>query len=289
MTGFGTATKADSNVTYTVEIKSLNSKFLELNLRIPKSLSSLELDIRNQVSKSLVRGKVYFSVNAEYKDPAAMAAEINSELFKKYFHTLQKLAKEVGAEKENLFGEVMKMPDVISDQGSDVEIPESEKLILKETIEEALLKFDEFRLAEGENLKEDLIQRTDMILQLLTEVESLEIKRIPFIRERITNLIEEWIGKEKMDENRFEQEMIFYIDKLDITEEKVRLRSHCDYFVKMLNSTEPSGKKLNFITQEMGREINTLGSKANHAGIQQLVVGMKEELEKIKEQILNVV
>lgn len=289
MTGFGTATKADSRVTYTVEIKSLNSKFLELNLRVPKALSSLELDIRNQVSKSLVRGKVYFSINAEYKDPAAMAAEINSELFKKYFHALKELAQEVGTGEENIFGEAMKMPDVISDNAGDVEIPESEKQILKETIEEALLKFDEFRLAEGENLKEDLVQRTEMILQLLTEVENLEVKRIPLIRERITNLIEEWVGKEKMDENRFEQEMIFYIDKLDITEEKVRLKSHCDYFVKVLHSEESGGKKLNFITQEMGREINTLGSKANHAEIQQLVVGMKEELEKIKEQILNVV
>lgn len=289
MTGFGTATKADSRVTYTVEVKSLNSKFLELNLRVPKALSSLELDIRNQVSKSLVRGKVYFSISAEYKDPAAMAAEINAELFKKYFYALQELAQEVGAEGEDVFGEAMKMPDVISENGGDVEIPESEKQILKETIEEALAKFDEFRLAEGENLKEDLVQRTEMILQLLREVESLEVKRIPMIRERITNLIEEWIGKEKMDENRFEQEMIFYIDKLDITEEKVRLRSHCDYFVKVLHSEDPGGKKLNFITQEMGREINTLGSKANHAEIQQLVVGMKEELEKIKEQILNVV
>lgn len=289
MTGFGTATKADSRVTYTVEIKSLNSKFLELNLRVPKALSSLELDVRNQVSKSLVRGKVYFSISAEYKDPAAMAAEINAELFKKYFHTFKELAQEVGAEGEDIFGEAMKMPDVISENGGDVEIPESEKQILKETIEEALSKFDEFRLAEGENLKEDLVQRTEMILQLLGEVEGLEAKRIPLIRERITNLIEEWVGKEKMDENRFEQEMIFYIDKLDITEEKVRLRSHCDYFVKVLHSEEPGGKKLNFITQEMGREINTLGSKANHAEIQQLVVGMKEELEKIKEQILNVV
>lgn len=289
MTGYGIAIKEDSKVQYTVEIKSLNSKYLELNLRTPKAIADLELEIRNEVSKALLRGKVSVTISSEYKDTTALASTINTALFKKYFEDLKLLAADISYSQTDLFQQALNMPDVISENNADKEISKEEKDILWKTISEAIEKFNEFRGNEGRNIKEDLKNRVRFILERLGKVEKLEINRIPQIRERISSLMEEWIGSEKVDENRFEQEMIYYIDKLDITEEKVRLKSHCDYFIKVLDSAEPEGKKLNFITQEMGREINTLGSKANNAAIQQLVIGMKEELEKIKEQILNVV
>jgi len=289
MTGYGIAIKEDSKVQYTVEIKSLNSKYLELNLRTPKAIADLELEIRNEVSKALLRGKVSVTISSEYKDATALASTINTALFKKYFEDLKPLAADISYSQTDLFQQALNMPDVISENNADKEISKEEKDILWKTISEAIEKFNEFRGNEGRNIKEDLKNRVRFILERLGKVEKLEINRIPQIRERISSLMEEWIGSEKVDENRFEQEMIYYIDKLDITEEKVRLKSHCDYFIKVLDSAEPGGKKLNFITQEMGREINTLGSKANNAAIQQLVIGMKEELEKIKEQILNVV
>lgn len=289
MTGYGIATKEDSKVQYTVEVKSLNSKYLELNLRLPKAIADLELEIRNEVSKALLRGKVSFTINSEYKDATALASTINTALFKKYFEDLKLLAADISYSQTDLFQQALNMPEVITENNADKKISEEEKNTLWQTISEAIEKFNEFRGNEGRNIKEDLKNRVRFILEGLDKVEELEINRIPQIRERISSLMEEWVGSEKVDENRFEQEMIYYIDKLDITEEKVRLKSHCDYFIKVLDSAEPGGKKLNFITQEMGREINTLGSKANNAAIQQLVIGMKEELEKIKEQILNVV
>lgn len=288
MTGYGVASKEAHAVKYTVEIKSLNSKFLELHLRIPRLLSAIDLEIRNEVSKALLRGKVTLTITAEYADPSILASGINRPLFEKYFRELQELAQSVEYQPVDLFQQALAMPEVISDDIEQEKINESEKNLIFETITEAILQFNSFRQTEGEVIRKDIEQRVYTILTGLSEVETQEVKRIPLIRERIANLLEEWVGKDKVDNNRFEQEMIYYIDKIDITEEKVRLRSHCDYFVKVLNSDESNGKKLGFITQEMGREINTLGSKANHADIQQVVIGMKEELEKIKEQLLNV-
>lgn len=288
MTGYGMASKEAHAVKYTVEIKSLNSKFLELHLRTPRLLTAIDLEIRNEVSKALLRGKVTLNITAEYADQTTLASGINKPLFEKYFRELQELAQSVDYQPVDIFQQALDMPEVITDDSDQQEIEESEKKLVFETLKAAILQFDGFRKTEGEVIRKDLEQRVATILSGLLEVEVQEVKRIPLIRERITNLLEEWVGKDKVDTNRFEQEMIYYIDKLDITEEKVRLRSHCDYFVKVLNSDESNGKKLGFITQEMGREINTLGSKANHAEIQQVVIGMKEELEKIKEQLLNV-
>lgn len=286
MTGYGTAVKDNGKVKYSVEIKSLNSKFLELNLRLPKAVSDKELTLRTECSKLIERGKVNLYVNVEYTDQTAKASTINADLLKKYYTQLQQIAFELGDKQVSLFQMALNMPEVIAN--NDGEVDEEESKLLLEAFYAAVEQFNIFRADEGAVLSQDLTSRVELILSYLTEVESVEMDRIPLIRERINHYLEESVGKENVDKNRFEQELIYYIDKLDITEEKVRLRSHCSYFQKALTASDSNGKKLGFISQEMGREINTLGSKANHAGIQQIVVKMKEELEKIKEQLLNV-
>lgn len=285
MTGYGVGTHENAKVKYTVEIKSLNSKFLELGLRLPKVVSDKELTLRAECSKLIERGKVNIAVTAEYADQTAKASTINAELLKKYYTQLKEIAMEVGEEKTDLFSLALNMPEVIS---TNDEVDEEEGKVLMEAFYKAIEQFNVFRADEGRILKGDLEKRVYLILNYLAEVESVEGDRIPLIRERLNQYMEEAVGADNIDKNRFEQEIVFYIDKLDITEEKVRLKSHCNYFIQELNSPDSNGKKLGFISQEMGREINTLGSKANNADIQQIVVRMKEELEKIKEQLLNV-
>ena len=286
MTGYGFGAKDNEKVKYTVEIKSLNSKFLELSLRLPKAFSDKELTLRSECTKLIERGKVNVVVSVEYVDQTAAAATINTELLKNYYKQLDAIAKELDTNQGNLFELALNMPEVISH--NEDESDEEEVALLMGAFQEAVAQLNQFRKDEGEVLRQDLSSRTSEVLKLLTDVEKVETNRIPLIRERISQYLDETVGKENVDMNRFEQELIFYIDKLDITEEKVRLRSHCNYFLQALEAADANGKKLGFISQEMGREINTLGSKANHAGIQQVVVGMKEELEKIKEQLLNV-
>jgi len=285
MTGYGIGSQETEKVKYAVEIKSLNSKFLELNFRLPKTVSDKELFLRSECGKLIERGKVNISTNVEYKDQTAKASSINADLLKKYFVQLQEIADQLGAEKSSIFEIALNMPEVIS---SNEEINEEEGTLLLKAFYEAVDAFNKFRADEGLVLKSDLQNRVELILSLMNEIEAVEGNRIPLIRERISQYMDQSVGKENVDMNRFEQELIYYIDKLDITEEKVRLRSHCHYFIKALNAADSNGKKLGFISQEMGREINTLGSKANNAQIQQIVVQMKEELEKIKEQLLNV-
>lgn len=286
MTGYGVGTHENAKVKYTVEIKSLNSKFLELNIRLPKVVSDKELTLRGECSKLIERGKVNVLISSEYTDQTAKASSINAELLKKYYNQLKDIATEVGEETSSLFSLALNMPEVIST--NDDEVDEEEGKVLMDAFYAAVEKFNTFRADEGNILKVDLEKRVHLILSYLTEVEAVEGDRIPLIRERLSQYMADAVGKENIDKNRFEQEIVFYIDKLDITEEKVRLKSHCNYFIKALNSDDSNGKKLGFISQEMGREINTLGSKANNADIQQIVVRMKEELEKIKEQLLNV-
>lgn len=286
MTGYGLGARDNQKVKYTVEIKSLNSKFLELNLRLPKAFSDKELTLRSECSRLIERGKVNLAVSVEYVDQSEAAATINAELLKNYYRQLEAIANELDTDRGNIFALALNMPEVISHNEEVAD--EEEAALLLGAFQEAVAKLDRFRMDEGEVLRKDLSSRTTEILRLMGEVESVETDRIPLIRERISHYLDETVGKENVDMNRFEQELIFYIDKLDITEEKVRLRSHCNYFLQALEAADANGKKLGFISQEMGREINTLGSKANHAGIQQVVVRMKEELEKIKEQLLNV-
>ncbi|TJZ62258.1 YicC family protein [Sphingobacterium olei] len=286
MTGYGVGSKENEQVKYTVEIKSLNSKFLELGIRLPKAVSDKELTLRGECSKLIERGKVNVMISSEYTDQTAKASTINGDLLKKYYTQLQEIAFQVGDKQASLFDLALNMPEVVTN--NEDEVDEEEGKILMAAFHQAIEKFNTFRLDEGKVLKSDLESRVKMILSFLLEVESIEGDRIPLIRERISQYMDDTVGKEHIDKNRFEQELIFYIDKLDITEEKVRLKSHCNYFLEALTATDSNGKKLGFISQEMGREINTLGSKANHAGIQQIVVRMKEELEKVKEQLLNV-
>lgn len=288
MTGFGLGTASNPQAKYTVEIKSLNSKFLELGLRLPKTVADKELQLRNACAKRIERGKVNLNIYVEYTDPAALAAHINTALFEKYLDQLRELAKTSGVEPaaKDLFSQALAMPEVIA-QNEEV-VDETEGELLMQAFEQAIVAFDGFRRDEGAVLRAELSQRAEGILDLLTKVEATETDRIPLIRERLSHYLDRSVGRENVDMNRFEQELIYYIDKLDITEEKVRLRSHCNYFLQALDAADANGKKLGFISQEIGREINTLGSKANHAGIQQTVIRMKEELEKIKEQLLNV-
>lgn len=286
MTGYGVANSDTEYGNYTVEIKSLNSKFLELNLKLSKAFSGKELFLRSECSRLLERGKINITITAEHDDPAMNAVTINKSLAKFYYKELKEIAQDVGASEDDLLSTVLTLPDVVGHQEEKAD--EKAWNAVYEVFLKAVQEFERFRKDEGEVLSNDLTMRTNKIVELLTEIEGKETSRIPLIRERIINYLDETVGKEKVDKNRFEQELIYYIDKLDITEEKVRLRSHCNYFNKALESSDANGKKLNFISQEMGREINTLGSKANDAEIQQTVVRMKEELEKIKEQLLNV-
>lgn len=288
MTGYGVGTASNERIKYTVEIKSLNSKFLELGIRLPKTVADTEQMLRSHCAKRIERGKVNLTAVVEYTDPTAHAATINAILLEKYYLQLESLARKIGVVTDpgRLFEQALSMPEVVA-QAED-EIDEEEGQVLWEAFELAFSAFDRFRKDEGEVLSRELAARARGILALLDKVEAEEGDRIPLIRERIGQYLDRSVGRENVDMNRFEQELIYYIDKLDITEEKVRLRSHCNYFLKALESEDANGKKLGFISQEIGREVNTLGSKANDATIQQTVIRMKEELEKIKEQLLNV-
>ncbi|MNK00096.1 hypothetical protein D3C87_178770 [compost metagenome] len=286
MTGFGLASTDHGSVKFSVEIKSLNSKFLELGLKIPRAFSDKELYLRNLCNKAIERGKVSMAITVERSEESQKGASINETLLKKYYTQLVEVNKSLGADISNLLPSVLNLPEVIT--YTEEEASESEWEVLEATFQKALKNFGQFREDEGKVLKADLELRIKNILGFFAEVEILAPQRIPHIKTRLTQFLEDTVGKVNYDQNRFEQELIYYIDKLDITEEQTRLRSHCDYFVATLKDKDANGKKLGFISQEIGREINTMGAKANDAQIQQLVVGMKEELEKIKEQLLNV-
>ncbi|PTQ95619.1 uncharacterized protein (TIGR00255 family) [Mucilaginibacter yixingensis] len=286
MTGYGVASCDLGTTKYTVEIKSLNSKFLELSLRIPKSFSEKEFQLRTECNKQIERGKVNLSISAEKNDVAVKAAGINTPLLKHYLEQLKAVSADVNEPTSNLLQLALSLPDVV--KFDEESVSEDEWKAVERTFQQALKNFQQFRQDEGNILEADARMRIGLIQQNLNGVEEAEPKRVPLIRERLNQFLTEAVGREQVDQNRFEQELIYYIDKLDITEEKTRLRAHCNYFLETLKSPDANGKKLGFISQEIGREINTIGSKANDADIQKLVVGMKEELEKIKEQLLNV-
>jgi len=286
MTGYGIAVFDSGNTKYTVEIKSLNSKFLELSLRIPKSFSEKEFQLRNECNKQIERGKVNLSINVEKADANVKAAGIDKDLLKNYFEQLKSVSQDLNEPVTNLLQLALGLPEVV--RYEEETVSEEEWKIVEKTFQQAVANFQKFRGDEGNVLEQDVKYRIGIILKNLELVEVEEPKRVPVIRERLNTFLSEAVGREAIDPNRFEQELIYFIDKLDITEEKIRLKTHCDYFIENLKNEDANGKKLGFISQEIGREINTLGSKANDANIQKLVVGMKEELEKIKEQLLNV-
>ncbi|MBY0245593.1 MAG: YicC family protein [Sphingobacteriaceae bacterium] len=286
MTGFGVATKDHNNAKFTVEIKSLNSKFLELNLKLPKAFSDKELTLRNICSKDIERGKVSLSITVERANEGDKGATINQNLLRHYYQQLKEIDSSLSANTQNLMQIALNMPEVISYK--EEEVDEAEWSILEQTFQSALTNFNTFRTDEGAVLRLDLELRIKNILSFFSQIDLLAPQRVAQIKNRLNTFLEEQVGKLNIDNNRLEQELIYYIDKLDITEEKTRLMSHCNYFLETLKNKDANGKKLGFISQEIGREINTMGSKANDAQIQQLVVGMKEELEKIKEQLLNI-
>jgi uncharacterized protein (TIGR00255 family) len=286
MTGYGQASKEFKNGRYAVEIKSLNSKFLELNLKLPKAYSDKEFFLRNECSRLLERGKVMLTVTVENNDEASKAAGINQALLTHYYTSLKNIASQLGQTGENLMALAVNFPDVIKYDDNAVSEDEWKDVLL--TFNHAVANFNVFRADEGKVLMNDLILRINNILDFMAGIELQDPSRILAVRERLAGFLAEAVGKENVDNNRLEQELIYYIDKLDITEEKVRLKSHCNYFLETLKEQDAGGKKLAFISQEIGREINTIGSKANNADIQKMVVGMKEELEKMKEQLLNV-
>lgn len=286
MTGYGKAQAEKNNVLITAEVKTLNSKFLELNLRLPKAYTDYEMEVRHQLNHLLIRGKANVAVEVQYIGIANTHVDYNKTLFLHYYQTLQQLADSVGAPQNDLFRLALQQPEVMN--APVVEVGEDEWKLMEETIRMAVKQCDAFRIREGESLRLKLHGYATEIGRLLQEVERLDAGRMDNIRERLDKKLGELMSLEKLDKNRLEQEMFFYIEKLEISEEKVRLRTHLSYFEQTLNSPESNGKKLGFLSQEIGREINTIGSKANDAEIQLLVVQMKEELEKIKEQSLNI-
>lgn len=288
MTGFGQASADDGQSRIYVEVKSLNSKFLDLNLRLPKAFSDKELEIRSMVSERLERGKVSVSVEYEKLSDGQIKQTYNETLFLAYYQELKKLADRVYAPYESLFGLALNSPDVIHTNLRE-EAGEEVWVKVKGLFQEALKKCDDFRLDEGNVLGSMLGNCCRVMEESLEKVKELDPRRVARIRERLKTNVVSFFGEEGFDTNRLEQEIIFYVEKLDINEEKVRLKSHLDYFMQALREPQSNGKKLGFIAQEIGREINTIGSKSNDAEIQKHVVVMKEELEKIKEQLNNIV
>ena len=287
MTGYGKAESATQNKKITVEIRSLNSKQLDLSIKLPAIYRPYEYEIRNQISQVVKRGKVDVYINVETTIDEG-SVKINSELFKIHYNALSQICKENNIElspetNASLIQSVMRLPEVVSNDSAD--ITEDEQKALMEAVSGAIAQLDSFRTQEGAILIADLLNRVDKIEALKEAVTPFEKARTEAIRTKILDSIEQL--KVEVDKNRLEQEMIFYIEKLDVTEEKVRLTNHCKYFREVAAGEEAPGRKLGFIAQEMGREINTLGSKSNDSQMQRLVVQMKDELEKIKEQVLN--
>lgn len=287
MTGFGAADFENEIWNIKTEIKSLNNKFLELNIRLPKSFKDKEIELRQHLNSKIQRGSVSMAITAERKDNGAIndSLSVNLQLAKSYYDKLNLLSGELGIETPNMLQTIIAFPDVVKYEETDVSEDDWKQIM--GTVDAALLKFDEFRATEGATISKYIIDCIDKIRDLISTVEAEEIPRRESVKGKLLQSLMENKDDVTVDQNRFEQEVIYYLEKYDIGEEKSRLRHHLDFFIECLEK-DASGKKLNFIAQEMGREINTMGSKAYYFPIQQSVVLMKEELEKIKEQLLNV-
>lgn len=282
MTGFGKASGSYQSKKVSVEIRSLNSKSVDLMTRVPNQYKELDGTIRKVIAEELGRGKIDLQINLESMGEES-SVSINRPLARSYYRDLKALSSELGEEPEDFLSLVLRMPDIYNSEKE--ELSEEEKEWMLELVREAIAKLNHFRQKEGAELEREFTERINEIRRLLSEIPQYEEERIATIRERMRKGLEE-IESGNYDENRFEQEMIFYIEKLDISEEKMRLSNHLDYFIETMRTPE-GGKKLGFIAQEIGREVNTLGSKSNHAAMQKLVIDMKDNLEKIKEQVLN--
>lgn len=286
MTGYGKAILETEQHKITIEVKTLNSKQADISTRLPWIYKEKELEIRNMISRRLERGKIDIAITCDNMDDEP-APVINKGTVKSYYRQLKEISDELGLNNNNdLLGVVMRLPETLNT--GRPELTEEEWNHVSGLINDALSMTDLYRLEEGKAIEADLLKSVNRILQLLDNISAVEGDRIARMREKLNTSLRETVGTENIDQNRFEQELIFYLEKLDINEEKVRLKKHCDYFIETMAGTGPNGKMLNFISQEMGREINTIGSKANDAAMQKLVVMMKDELERIKEQTLNV-
>lgn len=285
MTGFGRAEQAVGDKTFLVDIKSLNGKQFELMLKMPAFLKPFEFDIRKIISKQLGRGSIDCSINLK-ESGASKPVSINTELAKAYYKPIAALSAELGLDPSAILSTLIKLPEVITPTGETL-TPEEWKTFEK-IIEAAIADLNNHRLEEGKSLEKDLLLRINNIQKQQETILQLEPQRKTKIKDGLVKMLEENVGKENYDSNRLEQEIIYYIEKIDITEEQVRLKNHCEYFITLLQeNTDEKGKKLSFILQEIGREINTTGAKAYDATIQKCVVMMKDELEKAKEQVLN--
>lgn len=281
MTGFGKATLQLATKKITVEVKSLNSKGMDLNVRMPSVYREMELSLRNQISQRLERGKVDFGLYIEVTGEET-STKVNAPIVKAYMSQMREILADT--DETELMKMAVRMPDALKTERDELDENEWKQILT--VINEALTNINNFRTDEGLSLEKEFQLRIANIRSYMEQALELDPERVQNIKNKLQTAIDEL--KVTVDENRFEQELIYYLEKLDITEEKVRLTNHLDYFIETLNGNEANGRKLGFITQEMGREINTMGSKSNHAGMQKLVVQMKDELEKIKEQVLNV-
>ena len=287
MTGYGRAIQLYKDKTITIEIRSLNSKFTDLRFRLPQNYKEKEVELRKMVLSKAERGKIDVSIDIKSKN-GDEAFSLNTALFAKYYKELNTLAEELKMEKGDMMQAILKLPNVVL--AGEETIDEEEWKAIQETVLKATDNFMDFRAAEGEAMEKDFKIRINNIVEALSKLAPFEKERITKLRQRLSKNLEEFLGKENVDENRFEQEVLFYLEKIDITEEKVRLGQHCKFFLQQLDEKlAQKGRKLSFIAQEMGREINTLGAKAYSSDIQRIVVKMKDNLEKIKEQVANIV
>ncbi len=286
MTGYGKASCDLGDKTAIFEIKSLNSKQFDVYLRLPNGYRENEMEIRNELMNRIRRGKVEVNLTIEYKE-GKQATQINAAIVKDYYQQLKTIAKELNMEAgEPILQAVLRMPEALNND-KHITDPEEKNRLLS-TLSEAVNELDRFRSTEGAALAKDISKRIELIESFLLQIEPFEKERSTLIRAKLESSMLEFIPRESIDNNRFEQELIYYLEKFDISEEKTRLRHHCKYFMDVMLESDQVGRKLGFVAQEIGREINTIGSKANHSGIQKFVVLMKDELEKIKEQLLNI-
>ncbi|MCF2443841.1 YicC family protein [Dyadobacter sp. CY345] len=291
MTGYGVANIESESINVTVEIKTLNSKFLDIYCRVPRNYSEREIEIRNLVTQSLERGKVEVSLTVQPVGKAIATTAVNRPLVKAYFSDLSETANDLGfaGDSTDLLRMALQMPNAYNTESVSETNRDNDWAQIKEAVFEALKKCNIFREQEGKMTADKFADYIGTISSLLEDVKEQDKLRIPAVRERLEKQVRDLLSDDNFDPNRFEQELIYYIEKFDISEEKIRLENHLNYFKETLQSPESNGKKLNFIAQEIGREINTIGSKANDSGIQRFVVQMKDELEKIKEQTMNII
>lgn len=286
MTGYGKSVSNFGEKIITVEIKTLNSKSFNLYTKLPENYSDKELILRNETIKILEKGKISVTVNIESEKEKLI--NINTDAIDQYYSQISKIAEKYNHDikNENIFLALLKMPEVLTQNSND----DNGELweIINETFKKALHQTDKYRIDEGKAIENDIIEKIKIIYSFIPELEKYEQERIELIKERLQAKLNEYIEKNDQNDNRFEQELIYYLDKFDLNEEKSRLTKHCDYFMETVKNSDSNGNKLGFIVQEIGREINTIGSKANHADIQKIVVIMKDELGKIKEQTLNI-